>query len=269
MNNTLKQIPTPKVLERTFKKIIFGSHVHCLDCGSRKVRRVKSENRYRCKTCKLPFTLKSSSWLKGSKLPLDTIWLLLWCWQKKYSLQQAMDLTEVSYPTARLWYGTFRDRIPQEKLDILLKGTVAADEMYVRGDSILGAKQKGSRNIVLKVIGEKSVNRIDAMNFLQQFVKANSNLHTDGAAIYKGCGNWHKLKHTYEVHRKWEFTLTAEMEGVWGVFRTFIRRMYHHVTRYKLPKVVSEFCLRFRQDQIFNSPYEYLKICLSPKPFAL
>lgn len=269
MYNNLKQIPSPKVLERTFKKLIFGSHVHCLNCGSRNIRKIKSENRWRCKRCKLPFTVKSSSWLKGSKLSLQTIWLLLWCWQKKFSLQQSMELSELSYPTVRLWYETFRDRIPQEKQDILLQDTVVADEMYVKGDSIIGAKQKGTKNIVLKVVGEKSVNKTDALNFLQSFVKANSKLYTDGSGIYKGCGNWHKLIHTYEIHKKWQFTLTAEIEGVWGVFRTFIRRMYHHVTRYKLPKVVSEFCLRFRQDQIFNSPYEYLEICLPSKPFDL
>jgi hypothetical protein len=42
------------------------------------------------------------------------------------------------------------------------------------------------------------------------------------------------LKHEYEIHKRFEFKLTSEIEGLWGVFRTFVRRMYHHVTRYKL-----------------------------------
>jgi transposase-like protein len=268
-NHTLNQIPRPKVMERTLKRLIFGSHLHCPECKGRSIRKVRSEHRWRCRRCNYPFTLKSASWLKGSKLPLETIWLILWCWQRRYSLQQAMDLAGISYPTAREWYSRFRDRIPSEKRQILLSGVVACDELYVKDESIIGAKQKGTRNIALKVVGADRVNRTDAINFLRDFVKVNSHLHTDGSSLYKGCGNWHKLIHTYELHKKWEFALTSEIEGVWAVFRTFVRRMYHHVTRYKLAAVVAEFCLRFRQDEIFNSPDDYWRICLSPKPFAL
>lgn len=269
IQHILKQIPRPKVIEKTLKRAIFGSRLHCPRCHSRYVRRVRTEQRWRCKKCLHPFTIKSASWLKGSKLSLEVIWLLLWCWQRKQSLQQAVDLTGVSYLTARVWYTMFRDKIPPERKDIMLSGTVACDEMYVRDNSILGAKQKGTRNVVLRVVGEKSVNRTDAARFLQTFVRAHSALHTDGNVIYKGCDHWHRLKHTYEIHKKWEFALTAEIESVWGVFRTFVRRMYHHVTRYKLAAIVSEFCLRFRQDEIFDSPYRYWAICLSPKPFDL
>ena len=75
-------------------------------------------------------------------------------------------------------------------------------------------------------------------------------LHLYGQGF--GIGNWHKLKHSYEIHRKFEFALTAEIEGLWGVFRTFVRRLYHHVTRYKLEELVAEFCLRFRQAELFK-----------------
>jgi hypothetical protein len=180
-----------------------------------------------------------------------------------------MDTTELSYPTVFNWYQKFRSKIPKEKLDTLLEGNIACDEMYTKGNAVIGAKQKGTRNIALKVVHQKSVERHQAIEFLQRFVETNSNLFTDGAAIYKGIDKWHKLKHKYEIHRKFEFTLTAEIEGLWGCLRTFIRRMYHHVTRYKLEDLVSEFCLRFRQDEIFERPENYLRICLSTRPFAL
>lgn len=263
MNNTLKQIPTKVVIRRTFKKLVFGSHIHCPECKSRSVRFVRSEERWRCKRCEYPFSIKSASWLKGSKLSFENIWLLLWCWQKEFSLKHAQDLTELSYPTVSSWYERFRDHIPKDLLEkVLLSGDIVCDEMYTRKQAIIGAKEKGTRNIAMKIIHAKSVNKSDAMEFLQAFVKANSTLSTDGSGIYKGCDNWHKLKHQYEIHSKFQFSLTAEIEGLWGVFRTFIRRMYHHVTRYKLSKIVSEFCLRFRQHILFNSPYEYLSLSL-------
>lgn len=61
-----------------------------------------------------------------------------------------------------------------------------------------------------------------------------------------------------DIHKKFEFAHTSEIEGIFGVLRTFIRRMYHHVTADKLPSVVGEFCYRFSHPEIFSSPYEYL-----------
>lgn len=265
----LNQVPTKCTLRRILKKAIFGSRVHCPNCGSRSIKTIKSEERWRCRRCHLPFSIKSSCWLKGSKLPLETIWMLLWCWQKKFPLQQAREVVGVSYPTVSRWYQMFREHIPKERVDTLLEGEVACDEMFTRDTAIMGAKQKGTRNIVLKVLHDKHPNKSHAVDFLTRFLRANSHLCTDGSGIYRGIGNWHKLEHSYEVHSKFEFTLTAEIEGLWGVFRTFVRRMYHHVTKYKLDDIVSEFCLRFRQDRVFRSPTDYWNICLSTEPFAL
>lgn len=180
-----------------------------------------------------------------------------------------MEVAGVSYPTVFAWYQRFREHIPKERVDTLLAGNIACDEMFTRDTAIIGAKQKGTRNIMLRVLHEKHPNKSHAVQFLSRFTKQNSHLFTDGSGIYKGIGNWHRLKHTYEIHRKFEFALTAEIEGVWGVFRTFVRRMYHHCTKYKLEAVVQEFCLRFRQDEIFNSPRDYWEICLSTEPFDL
>lgn len=266
----LKQIPSKTKLRTMLRKIIFGSHINCPNCRSRSIRKIRSEDRWRCNHCDKPFTIKSSCWFKGSKLPLETIWLLLWCWQQEIPIKQAVNIIGLSYPTVFNWYGKFRDKIPKEMINsLVLSGDVVCDEMYTKGNSIIGAKQKGTRNIALRVLHQKSVNKGHAVDFLINFTKTNSNLFTDGSSIYKGIGNWHKLKHTYEIHSKFQFSLTSEIEGLWGVFRTFIRRMYHHVTKYKLEDLVAEFCLRFRQDKIFKTPYEYLRICLSVKPFAL
>lgn len=271
MNNISygSEVPSTGTLRRILKKVIFGDRVHCPNCNSRLIKKILREERWRCRRCRKPFSLKSASWLKGAKLSLEAIWLLLHCWQKKYAIDIAMDRTALSYPTVFNWYQKFREHIPKERAETLLGGNVAADELYTKHSAVIGAKEKGTRNIALKVIHHKSVDRREAIDFLSKFIKSNSNLFTDGAAIYRGIGNWVNVQHQYEIHKKFEFTLTAEIEGLWGVFRTFIRRMYHHVTRYKLEDLVTEFCLRFRQDKVFSSPRDYFRICLSDKPFAL
>ena len=62
-----------------------------------------------------------------------------------------------------------------------------------------------------------------------------------------------------DIHKKFEFGLTSEIEGMFGNLRTFIRRMYHHTTPKYLPEYVGEFCLRFSSPEIFISPYDYLE----------
>jgi len=230
---------------------------------------VKSEERWRCKRCDKPFSIKSCSWLKCSKLSLETIWLLLWCWQNKVPVDQTSKIVCVSLPAVYHWFDMFRSKVPEERINSMLKGDIACDEMYTKDCSIIGAKEKGTKKIALRVIRQKSVQRQHAIDFLTQFVEANSKVCTDGASIYKGMGNWTRLEHEYEIHKRFEFTLTAEIEGVWANFRTFVRRMYHHVTKYKLENLVAEFCLRFSHDEIFESPDRYWEICLGTKPFAL
>lgn len=264
----VNQVPKPCKLRRIIKHATFGTRVHCPECGSRYVRSVKQEERWRCKICHKPFSLKSASWLKGSKLPLETIWLILWCWQEQIPLKQAQRITGVSYPTVSSWYHRFRDKLPKELLETVLEGDLAGDEMYTKHCAIIGAKEKHTRNIALKVVHKKSVDRTDAWKFLAHHVAPGARYATDGAAIYRGIGNWHRIEHVYELHKKFEFTETAEIEGLWGVFRTFVRRMYHHVTKYYLEAIVAEFCLRFRRHKVFNSPQDYWSICLSTKPFA-
>ena len=183
-------------------------------------------------------------------------------------VKQTTELLDISYPTVFNWYARFREHIPKEKLDCLLSCEVAADELYTKGHCVLGVKEKGTRKIALHVLNAQHAQRQHVVSFLASHVQAETKLCTDGSALYRGIGNWHKLKHEYEIHKKFEFAKTAEIEGVWGVFRTFIRRMYHHVTEYKLEDLANEFVLRFRKDEIFESPLTYWKICLIPEPFA-
>lgn len=181
-----------------------------------------------------------------------------------------MDQAGISYPTALVWYEKLRSRVPEERYDVLLEGEVVADEAFTRDTAIMGAKQKGTRKIALMVLYEKDPNKTHAVRFLEQFVRKNTDLFTDGSSIYRGIDRTLGIRsHTYERHNRFEFTLTAEIEGLWGCFRTFLRRMYHHVSYQKLEGYVREFCLRFRRDEIFNSPLDYFTICLGTKPFGL
>lgn len=271
-NNILHQVPSSSQIKREIKKVVFGKRLFCPRCGSPQVKR--SESRWRCRLCRRPFSLTSvTTWLKGMKLSLETFWLLLWCFVSKVSIEQAMKLCGVSKPTTRRWYGKFRERLPTDEIDaVTLSGVIQMDEAYRGGKrhgySIIGAKeekQPGHKTkLALRVLDRPSVDRQDAVSFLTQHIEPDSKLQTDGSMIYRGIGNWWRVSHEYERHNRWEFALTSEIEGLWGLLTTFIRRMYHHVTRSEIVPVAREFVARMMYPEWFSLPSSYLAVALQP-----
>lgn len=258
----LKQIPSEIQIKKHLKKVIFGKNIFCPECRSQNI--VRYESRYRCKRCRLKFSLVSHTWLKGMKLKYQNFWLILWCWQKKVPVKQTMDLMRLSEKAIRHWYDLFRSNLPE--LSVILEKKIQMDEAYSKDRSVMMAKQIGTRNLAWKVLTKNFVNQHDAVNFMLQYIKPRSRFQTDGAAIYKHGKNYWMLRHKSDNHSKWEFSLTSEIEGMFGNMWTFIRRMYHHVTPEKLPEYVSEFCIRFSLPEIFISPNEYLLKTLSLVP---
>jgi hypothetical protein len=208
--------------------------------------------------------------LKGLKIPLQVFWFLLWCWTQKIPVDQASKLTELSVKTVERWFAKFRSKIPED-FDMRLVENVQMDEMYRGGKksgyAIIGAKQKGTRKIVCKVIQRPSVQRHNVVEFLSQFVEPGSTLCTDGGSIYKSISNWWPVEHQHDIHKKFEFELTSEIEGLWGNFVTFIRRMYHHITQAKVVEYLREFVARFSHQNWFVSPLNFLQISLSTVSF--
>jgi len=197
------------------------------------------------------------------KLPYQQLWMILWCWTEQIPVKQTISLTKLSEVTIRHWFEEFRNHLPEPEDS--LETLVQLDEAYFGGRggmTLFMGKQVGERKLAYQVLYETSPAREHAWNFLQTYVAPDTVLNTDGAGIYKEINNWWPVYHNFDIHKRFEFGKTSEIEGMFGVLRTFIRRMYHHVTSDKLPSVVREFCCRFSHPEIFDSPYEYLLIAL-------
>lgn len=259
---SLKQVPTEAQIRKRLRKFVFGTKLHCPACGSRNVK--QWDGRYRCRTCRVPFSLLSHTWLRDLKLPLQIFWLLCWCFVRAIPVKQARELTSLSEEAVRRWYERFRLHLP--RYDAILSNVVQMDEAFFRGWVLVMGKDTERRQLAHMLIAEKAPQRQHAVQFLERYVAPESNLYTDGASIYRGIDRWWPVTHETDIHKKWEFGKTSEIEGMFGVLRTFIRRMYHHVTPAKLPSVVSEFSLRFCQPEIFNSPDTYLEKSLMLGP---
>ncbi len=258
----LNQIPSEAKIKKQLRKMLFGRNLFCPRCRSRKV--YPSEGRYRCRKCRRPFSLLTGTWLEGAKLSSRTLYGVLWCWTQKIPVLQAQKLTHLSEKAVRHWYRQFRLHLPD--FMPILAGTVQMDEAYFKNLSLLMAKQVGSNKLAHQVIFKNSVDKTEATAFIHQTIEPRTKLHTDGSGIYKGVEQWWQVKHKVDIHKRWQFGLTSEIEGMFGNLRTFIRRMYHHATPQYLPEYVSEFCLRFSSPEIFISPNNYLLKTLKPVP---
>lgn len=261
----LKQIPTDAKIRKYLKAILFGKYVFCPNCRYKQIN--ISQGRYWCRKCRRRFSLLSHTWLSEVKLPLQQFWLVLWCWTKQIPVKQTQELATLSEKGVRHYFDLFRAHLPTNQE--VLEHIIQLDEAYFGGwggVSLLMGKQKGTRKLAYKVIPQDSVAKVDALEFLKAYVKPTSQLNTDGSAIYKGISKWFEVSHEFEIHNKFEFTKTSEIEGMFGVLRTFIRRMYHHTSKEKFPEYMLEFYCRFSKPEMFNSPYQYLLNSLQLAP---
>lgn len=251
----LNQVPSETQIRKYLKQIVFGSNLYCPECHS---RRVKSyENRYRCNHCRVKFSLISHTWLKNLKISHQQFWLILWCWTTQIPVRQSQALTKLSEVTLRHWFDLFRKHLPQDQE--VLEKLVQLDEAFFKLAGLMLGKQIGTRKLAYQVLNTTNVRRHHATSFLKQHVKPETQLNTDGAKIYRDIDQWWPVTHCYDIHKRWEFSQTSEIEGMFGCFRTFVRRMYHHVTSTKLEELVREYCFRFSSPQMFDNPRYYLE----------
>jgi len=258
----LNQIPSEAKIHARLRQLLFGKNLHCPWCNTRRVS--ASEERYWCKKCRKHFGLFTNTWLSGMKLNLRTWYALLWCWTQQIPVRQTQKLCHVGEEAVRHWFREFRLHLPI--LEPILQGKIQMDEAYFKRLGLLMAKQLGSRKLAYEVHAKTNFDKRDAARFLFSWVAPNSRLQTDGAGIYKTINQWWQVSHRVDIHKKFEFGLTSEIEGLFGNLRTFIRRMYHHTTPAYLPEYVSEFCCRFSSPEIFDSPFSYAAKTLKPVP---
>ena len=205
------------------------------------------------------------------KLSWKQLWGLLWTFTQRIPVDQTQKLLHISKPTIYRWYSLFRQNLPHLE-DIRVGGEVQMDEAYFggrkNGVAIIAVKERHSSKVAAMVVPASSVKRIDIVPFIRQHIIPGSKLHTDGAAIYRGIAKHWPVEHDYDVHRKGEFGKTSVIEGFWGCLRTFIRRMYHHVTVAKLPELLREYQCRLMFKEMFDSPASLLSKLLPSFPFA-
>ena len=126
----------------------------------------------------------------------------------------------------RCWFRLFRAHLPHETP--VLEHIVQLDEAFFKDRTLIMGTQRGTRKRAYDVVPGTAPQHHDAIHFLFRKVKPDTKRWTDGSGIYKNIDQCWPVEHQRDMHSRFEFEHTSEIEGVFGNYRTFVRRMYHH-----------------------------------------
>jgi len=207
--------------------------------------------------------VKSVTWLRQSNLPFQSIWLLLWCWQKQKSTGTTVDISGVSYPTVRRWFRRFREQIPASTLQ--LSGIVEVDESFFGRQKfgsqtiVVGAIERDTRRVRLQVIPDRAQDSLEM--FLSTTVNRGSHITTDAHSGYNDL-EFYGFSHERCNHSNGHFGPTNMIENFWGVLKRSLRRLYGKLTLADLPNILKEWEQRQNQPEMFYTVTNYLQATL-------
>ena len=139
-------------------------------------------------------------------------------------ITQSIKITGLSEVSIRRWLEEFRLNIPDPDWLNPLKDTIQMDEAFFRNKAVIAAKDTMAKKVILRVIHKKYVQKQNISQFVARHVEPGSKLFTDGAGYYRGIQKFWPVTHQKDIHSKWEFGLTSEIEGLFGIVSIFIRR---------------------------------------------
>lgn len=274
---------TCSLSERTIKahlrKIIFGSRTRCLRCNNTHLKWNERESRYWCNQCRRHFSLISDTWLRGMKISLKELWVILTCWLSELPVKQVSELSSLSQKAIRRWYRLFREHTPE--IINHFSGEVEIDETY------FGVRHKGRKGTHWKlnkipVIGIYSRNsglietrelKEATLDYIIPFIKDRLNPKQVHIFSDKYRPYWPLpslgYRHTMVDHYAHQYKETNRIEGCFSVFKRKLRRIYWSVSKRYFRLYLCEITYRFNTRNNPDTPLEYLQKSLPSAPNGL
>lgn len=257
--NSLASLPAERQCHIQLFKTVYGSSC-CPTCSSRLLFR---HNYAWCRLCRVKHNVRATTWFRGSNLPLQKLWLLIWCWQRQKGVGTTVDITGVSYPTVRRWFRRFRAVVPASTLQ--LSGIVEVDESffgkqkYGHQTIVVGAIERDTRRVRLRIVEDRAQDTLEL--FLTACVERTAHLTTDAHSGYHDL-EFYGYSHERCNHSNGHFGPTNMIENFWGVLKRSLRRLYGKLTLSDLHNILKEWEQRQNQPEMFYNVPNYLRATL-------
>jgi transposase-like protein len=251
-----------------FTSIRFANGEYCPHCGHTEIYAFSSGKRYRCKSCKQDFTIKTGTVFGESKLPLRKWFMaiyLLSTTSKGISSVQLAKHVGVTQKTG--WFMDHRIRKAMQQNRGQLFGRVEADETFIGGLSKnmhrhkREAKIKGtggtdktpifglrSRTGEVRAKVVNSVGMADLHKEINENVAIGSTLYTDQWVAYRGLRQYVRgvVNHGAREYVKGDCH-TNGIESFWALFKRGYHGVYHQMSRKHLQRYLNEYAFRLNR----------------------
>lgn len=269
--SNIPNIPSNKKCWMIINRLVFGDNVCCPKCQA--MLQEKYTRRYLwCRECRKKYRATSyrGGWLFGMKLSPRQLFILLWCWQQRKSLESTLLKAEVSHPTAARWFTRFRDNVPDTTP--LLEGLVQADESYFGKQKskqpthiVTGAIEPGGGKLALRITGDHITGRSQKVieRFIIDTVKPGSLVVTDKWYAYNDLP-FLGYEHESHNHSKGDYSNTNGAERIWSIAKRHMRKLYgQRILTHQLEDLCREWMARTNKPELFTDPFTFLRFTLS------
>ena len=261
--NNFNQINNDLQAKKIIKKQL--GRIYCPRCERKHYIKLLKDKRYYCSKCRYKFSLQVLLGFKHSKLSYLQVLRLIDCFTKNTPLKLACDLSLISYPSLRSNYTRLRLLLPKTKDKLV--GDIIVDEAFVgkRKNNnqaiVMGAVNREFNKIHLEIVPDREQDSLEA--FLLKYVDINSFITTDAWSSYYDI-TYYGYGHRIENHSRFQLKYSCPIERVWALFKTFLKRTYHHIWKEKLFEYLVEFQAKFNHREIVRNPLNLLTYLLKP-----
>lgn len=249
-------------------ELIWPDGITCSHCGSRKYHWIELQERWKCKLCHLPFSIKNKTLMENSHYPIGVWMSAIWMFASARNGVSAREISRtLGISRKAAWFLMHRIRTAMETGTFQkLSGTVEVDETYVGGKAknmhkkkkeqmpkgrgavgkaiVMGMRSRDGQ-VVTKVITDTK--RKTLHGEIQNTVKKGSKVYTDSLPAYRRLG---KKGYTHKSvdHSNGEYVRgkvhTNGIENVWSLFKRHMRGTYVSVSPKHLQRYADEQAFR-------------------------
>ena len=235
----------------------------CPDCKSLATYHVVSEKPlpYRCRACKVYFSVRSGTVLERSKISLKKwVWAIYLCITSLKGVSSMKLHRDLRVTQKTAWFMAHRLREAWALDGPPFQGPVEVDETYIGGKEgnkhgskkmkaggaagksiVVGAKDRATGKVTAEVV--QGVDGLTLKEFVQDQAAVGAMVYTDDNRAYWGLPNHQSVNHSVGQYVD-GMAHTNGIESFWSMLKRGYHGTYHKMSAKHLGRYVSEFAGR-------------------------